>query len=286
MKLFKALINSKIYISLAAVFLTIETIIQLGMQPEWHPYLFIIFFATFWEYNFNRLIIVFTEKEALNSQKYIWVKENLKLFFILLSVSLVGFIYFAFLAKVEVLMALAPIAIVTLFYSTPVFKNKGNIFILREIPYLKIFLIAAVWSTATITLPVIQSNGLFSKTDIIIMLVERFFFVFSLAIPFDIRDIEIDKLAGIKTIPLLFNEKRAIALSYISILIFFLVSLYHYREPNYFFMTLALSISSLTTFIFLSVKKIRNLPYYHYGVLDGSMLLQGFLVLIFYYFLK
>lgn len=35
------------------------------------------------------------------------------------------------------------------------------------------------------------------------MLVERFFFVFAITIPFDIRDIEADKQAGLKTIPLL-----------------------------------------------------------------------------------
>ena len=284
MKLVKAIINSNIYISLAAVFLTIETQIQLGMEPQWHPYLFIIFFATLFEYNMHRFITVITNKEALKADKHKWVRENLKAFYLLVFCSVAGFICVAFLAKKEVLITLAPIAILTLFYSVPVFGNKKSFFRLREIPYLKIFLIAFVWSASTILLPIIQSNSSFNKANVIAMLVERFFFVFAITIPFDIRDIEGDKLAGLKTIPILFNENKSNVLSYLSLFIFFLISLFHYQLQNRWFIIWALSISTLTTFVFLKTKKIRTFPYYHYGILDGTMLLQGLLVLMFYYF--
>lgn len=253
------------------------------MKPQWHPYLFIIFFATLFEYNLHRLITVVTNKQALNSDKHNWVRKNLKEFYLLVFLSVAGFAYVAFLAKKEVLITLAPIAAITVFYSLPVFGNKRSIFRLREIPYLKIFLIAFVWASSTIILPIIQSTNTFNKTDVITMLIERFFFVFAITIPFDIRDVEADKQAGLKTIPLLLTENKSFAISYLSLLIFFVISFIHYQILNYLFIILPLSISALTTFIFLKSKKIRNLPYYHYGLLDGTMLLQGLLVLICYY---
>lgn len=282
MKLIKASINSNIYISFAAVFLTFETQIQLGIKPQWHPYLFLIFFATFFEYNIHRLLTILTNKEALVFDKYKWIRENLKGFYLLVFASIAGFICFVFLAKKEVLIALAPLAILTLFYSIPVSHKMKNIFRLREIPYLKVFLIAFIWSSSTVLIPVIQINFAFSKVHVIEMFLERFFFILAITIPFDIRDIEDDKEAGLKTIPMLLNEGKSLYISYISLLIFFLISIFHYQSPNYDFIILALSISAFTTFLFLKVKKIRNLTYYHYGVLDGTMLLQGLLVLVFY----
>jgi hypothetical protein len=242
LKLIKAFINSNIYISLAAVLLTIETQIQLSMKPQWHPYLFIIFFATFFEYNLHRLITVVTNKEALNSDKHNWVRENLKAFYLLIFLSVTGFIYVAFLAKKEVLIFLAPIAAITVFYSLPIFGNKQTILRLREIPYLKIFLISFVWASSTIFLPIIQSGNTFERTQVIATFMERFFFIFAITIPFDIRDIEADKQAGLKTIPLLLNETKSLVISYLSLFSFLIVAFFHYQILDYWYIILPLSL--------------------------------------------
>ena len=283
MKLIKVLINSNIYISLAAVFLTIETQIQLGMKPHWHPYLLLIFFGTLLEYNLHRLITVFSNKEALNSDKHKWVRQNRKVFYVLILLSAAGSIFSALSVKTGLLIALSPIAVLTFFYSFPVFSSKQRFFRLREIPYLKIFLIAFVWATITILIPVIQNAYEFTKTELMIMIAERFFFIFAITIPFDIRDTEFDKKAGLKTIPLLYNENKSYVFSYLSLLIFFTISFFHYQLTNSRFIFFALSISALTTFIFLYSKRIRKFHYYHYGILDGTMLLQGLLILVLYY---
>ncbi|MEP7322239.1 MAG: UbiA family prenyltransferase [Saprospiraceae bacterium] len=282
-KITEGLLKSNIYISLAAVFLTIESQIQLGLNPQWHPYLFLIFFATLFEYNIHRFVTIITNTDALNSIKHNWVKENKYTFYVLVLFSVAGFIAVTFLAKKVVLITLAPIALLTLFYSLPVSGNKTYIFRLREIPYLKIFLIASVWSSATILLPAIQSEQSFSKVHVMTMLLERFFFIFSITIPFDIRDIEADKQAGLKTIPLLLDEKKSIFISNLSLGIFFTIAAFHYSILKDWHILLAMGISAITTLLFLNNKKIRNLPYYHYGILDGTMLLQGILVTGLYY---
>eukprot|EP01136_Pigoraptor_vietnamica_P044203 Opistho-1_new@20645 len=98
------------------------------MSPQWHPYLFIIFFATLFDYNLHRLVTVLTNKEALNSDKHKWLKEYLSLFYALVVFSVIGFIIAVFLAKKEVLITLSPFALITLFYSLPIFKNQKYLF--------------------------------------------------------------------------------------------------------------------------------------------------------------
>ncbi|MEP7196868.1 MAG: UbiA family prenyltransferase [Saprospiraceae bacterium] len=283
MKLADTLINSNIYISLAAVFLTVETQIQLGMQPQWHPYLFLIFFGTLLEYNFHRFVTIFTHKEALKSDKHSWVNKNLTNFYILVGVSLIGFVVVVFMAELKVLLTLTPIALITILYSMPFFGKTRSIFRLREIPFLKIFLIAFVWATATIILPVSKSLESINYYSVIALLIERFLFIFAITIPFDIRDIDSDNNQGLKTIPNTLSEEKSLNLAYISLGLFFIISVIHFSILGYWFVLFAIIISAATTFIFLSSKRMKQMPIYHYGILDGTMLLQGLLVFLFYY---
>jgi 4-hydroxybenzoate polyprenyltransferase len=261
--------------------LTVATQIQLGMKPDWRPYLFLIFFATLCEYNVHRFITILTKKAALDSERHKWVKENLMGFYLLVFLSVAGFAVSVLLAKREVLFGLAPIAILTLFYSIPVYRNKRAIFRLRGIPYLKIFMISFTWSAATILLPVIETEQHFPPWHIALMLIERFIFVFAITIPFDTRDMEFDKAAGLKTIPLLLGEKRSMTLAYFCLIIFTALSAFHYSYLKEPFIVIALVISALSTLIFLRSDRAKKLPLYHYAILDGTMLFQGVLVVAF-----
>jgi len=284
LKAISALINSNIYISLAAVMLTVSAQVQLGMKPQWHPYLFIIFFATLFEYNLHRLITILTNKETLKSEKHRWVRENMMLFYWLVFISVIGFAVVAVLAKKEVLFTFAPIAAITFLYSIPVSGNSKHLLRLREIPYLKIVLIAIVWSSSTILLPVIQAKDTFESSQIAALLAERFFFILAITVPFDIRDLEVDRKDGIKTIPMLIGARNAMLLSYFMLLIFFLISIFHYQIRNDWYILTAIGISAVTTYAFFRFNYFRKMIFYHYGLLDGTMLLQGALVLVFYYF--
>lgn len=283
MKALRLLINSNIYIALAGVALTMATQVQIGISPHWHPYLFLIFFAILFEYNLHRLITILTNKDALKSDKHKWVTGNLKKFYALVIFSVLGFIIAVIEAKLKVLLTLAPIAALTLFYSTPLSKGAKGIFRLRQIPYLKIFLISFTWAIVTVLLPVIHSEKTFNDFHLSAVIVERFLFVFAITIPFDIRDTEADSQEGLRTIPLKIGEQKSIRLSITALVLFFALAVIHYTITNQWFLIFAFSISFITTMIFLSSKKIRRMPLYYYGILDGTMLLQGILVIGFYY---
>lgn len=283
MKAIRILINSNIFISLSAVALTVATQIQLGLNPQWHPYLFLIFFATLFEYNLHRLITILTNSDALNSDKHNWVKDKSNWFYLLVFLSVLGFAISVIEAKLKVLLTLAPIAGLTLFYSTPLSKSAKGIFRLRQIPFLKIFLISFVWATVTILLPVIHSEKAYNNFHILTMIIERFLFVFAITIPFDIRDMIADRQAGLKTIPLLIGAKKSIYSSISALVLFLTIAVFHYLITNQWIIISAFTISFLTTIVFLINERIRNLPLYYYGILDGTMLLQGVLVLGLYF---
>jgi len=279
LKIIKLLINSNIYISFAAVSLTLATQVQLGLNIQWHPYLFLIFFATLFEYNLHRLITLLTRSDTILSDKYIWVKKNIKWFYLLVLFSVFGFFIAVLEAKMIVLCALLPIAGLTLFYSTPLSRTTQVIFRLRQIPYLKIFIISFVWSTVSIILPIMQAEKQFNNFHIFTMIAERFLFVFAITIPFDIRDMDADRSSALKTIPLLLGEQKSIQLSLTLLHLFFITTVIHYTITSQWILIAAYTISFLSTYFFICNKKLHPLPLYYYGILDGTLLLQGALVI-------
>ncbi len=115
------------------------------------------------------------------------------------------------------------------------------------------------------------------------MIFERFLFVFAITIPFDIRDMNADSQTGLKTIPLLIGAKKSTYVSMTTLVLLFAVTVIHYSITNQWFIIGAFAVSFLTTIVFLTNERIRNSPLYYYGILDGTMLLQGVLVLGFHY---
>jgi len=260
-----------------------ESQIQLDIEPAFHPYLFIIFFATLFEYNLHRLITLIFHKTALKSDKHKWLQANIRPFYLLVVFSVLGFLVSIILAKKTVLLALMPIAAVTLFYTLPVFKLKEKLMRLREVPGLKIFLIAFVWASVTVLLPVIQSEGRFDVSHILLMILERSLFIFAITIPFDIRDMQADAEVGLKTFPVIIGDKKSWQLANFSCLAYMLVSFFHYFLLDQIAASLACLLSGLIILLCLNMSKLRQSPYYHYGILDGTIIIQSLLVILFHF---
>lgn len=83
---------------------------------------------------------------------------------------------------------------------------------LRYVPFLKLFLIAAVWSGVVVAFP-FMARGALQHPLFLPLLLERALFVFAITLPFDIRDLHIDP-HGERTLPRAIGERfsRFIAL--------------------------------------------------------------------------
>jgi 4-hydroxybenzoate polyprenyltransferase len=273
---FKYFIYSNLYVSIAAVALTLETNFLLGIPLRIEGSLFLVFFATLFIYNFSRVPIESNQKFIHSLKAFQYTKTTL-FSFAGLVISL-GFI------KVPVLYVLVPLGLISLNYAIPLFKRKNNLFRLREVPLLKIFLISIVWGCTTVVVPVLDKGQNVASVVVIFMLLRRMLFIFAITIPFDIRDTATDQLNNLQTIPGRLGEQKAKILA-ISALVIFVLFLFIGFNPETgslemilqkSFYPLLLSACMAAIFILKTSKKKSNL--YYLIFLDGTMIAQFILV--------
>src|SRR5258708_21742157 len=112
-------------------------------------------------------------------------------------------------------------------YTLPVLRFKGKRKRLREISYLKIITVAMMWSLLTVILPMQEYSFHIASKLAVIIFIERFLFVYSITIPFEIRDMKQELRYGVRTIPVIHGIKTSKRLGYVLLLLFSAVALYH-----------------------------------------------------------
>lgn len=284
MKALSFIINSNIFIALAAVSLALATQVQLGGKPHLHAYLAVIFFATLFDYNLHRYIAVYNKPEAFQIEKFKWATKYPKLLKILIISSLAGLVVTLFFVRIEVLYLLASLALLSFLYSIPglgIYRNRAG---LTGITGMKTLLIAFVWTSATVLLPILQEGYSSDCTNVFLVFAERFAFIFAIAIPFDIRDMKADSLTMLRTIPIRLGENNALKISTIALLLSLSIATFHYLEMSMIFLIPAYVFSIGSTFIFINTKSLKSMAFYYHGILDGSLLINSMLICVSYYF--
>jgi 4-hydroxybenzoate polyprenyltransferase len=278
------IINSNIFISVAAVSLALATQVQLGGKPHLHAYLAVIFFATLFDYNLHRYIAVYNKPEAFQIKKFKWATKHPKLLKILIISSFAGFGITLFFVRIEVLYLLVSLAFLSFLYSIPGLGRHKNRTGLTGITGMKTLLIAFVWTSATVLLPILQEGFSSDYTNAFLVFAERFAFIFAIAIPFDIRDMKADSLAMFKTIPIVLGENNALRIANIALLLSISIAIFHYLEMSMIFLIPAYVFSIVSTFIFINSKSLKSLAFYYHGILDGCIFINGTLIYISFYF--
>lgn len=284
MKVLKFIINSNILIASAAVGLTLASQVQLGMKPQPQLYLAILFFATLLDYNFHRFITVNSMSGNMLAEKYKWTAAHLPLLKVLIVTSFVGLTFTLLFTGARIIIFLGVLLIPTILYSIPANRKPNRNFQLQRMPGLKSLLIASVWASATVFLSILQSGSSSDTDQILLLFVERFTYIFAMAIPFDIRDMKVDELAGLRTIPIAFGERTARNISSIALLISLSIAIYHYADNNMVFIIPAYVLCIFVSFTLINSRRLQRLPDYYHGLLDGSILLYGILITLSYYF--
>ncbi len=251
------------------------------MKPELNAYLAVIFLATLFDYNLHRYITIYKNPAAIKNDKLKWAAAHLSVFILLIISSFTGLVFVLFFVKVESLYLLVPLALLSFLYSFPV-KQKHH-FRLLKITGMKTFLIAFVWSSATVFIPVICGNRSFEYWQIMVLFAERFTYIFGIAIPFDIRDMEADTLSLLNTIPIKFGESNALKISNSALLLSLSIAAFHYVNINMLFVLSAYLFSIVSTYFFINNKALRNMTFYYHGILDGSILLHGIMIFLSFY---
>ena len=163
-----------------------------------------------------------------------------------------------------------PVFLVSILYSLPVIPYGGKRIPLRDVPFLKVFLVALVWSALTVALPLLVSGESLSSSYNLLLLLRRFLFIFALTLLFDIRDSRKDRLAGTVTFPGRFGSVFTKALSGAALLVFTI--LVFISETGSVLPALALSAVAAGLVVYYAEEDRSD---YYFAVLaDGMMLLQ------------
>ena len=109
------------------------------------------------------------------------------------------------------------------------FKIKSSSVAIRDIPFLKIGLVVGIWTFVCCIFPWFNSP---KKENFSLALLLHVFYLFAIALAFDIRDIQIDSSKR-KTIPQVIGIKPAKAVVIISLVFFFIGSTVIPLIPNY-----------------------------------------------------
>ena len=215
-KLLNFYINSSIHVALAAY--AFVRITEFYYDLEYNETLnYFIFFATITGYNFVKYfgIAKFHHRSLTKDLKIIQIFSFLC--FLLMC-------YYAYQLPIQILILFIPFGFLTVLYAIPLLSGfQKN---LRNISYLKVIIVAFVWSGTTVLLPLIHTE-VNIDSNIVLFAVQRFLIVAVLILPFDIRDIQYDAIS-LQTIPkkigIQNTKKLGFVLLLLALVIEFLIS--------------------------------------------------------------
>lgn len=267
------LLYSNLWIACAAVAMAAQTQLLLTGKVQPTPLLGFIFFATLLLYALHRIVGLKKSKPFQSQGRYKVIARFKGHISIYAAVSAGGALLCFFHLPFSLQLATFLPALISLGYVLP-FRGRR----LRDLHYIKIFLIVIAWSWITVLLPA-RELGMGWNIPMYAMALERAFFVFAITLPFDIRDLEIDRFNGVKTIParwgILATKLLSIACLAAMLALAWLNFHIDVYSPGRFG---ALSLSALTAFGLITASGRIKHDYYYTGVMDGTMVLQFALV--------
>ncbi|MBN1860305.1 MAG: UbiA family prenyltransferase [Candidatus Thermoplasmatota archaeon] len=186
-RFFFFLIHSNIYLAVGASSLVLMTMLMLNVRLRWEP-MFIAFCGTFFLYTLNRKTD--TNEDTINyPERITFLNENGKMIFYL---SMVLFFFSLVLASlngpVTFVLGLTPF-LLCLFY---------GVFRFKRIFFFKDLMVSSGWAIIAFL-----AASYYSDFSLVSFLVFTFIFlrVTITTIVFDIKDVQGDRIYGIKTIP-------------------------------------------------------------------------------------
>ncbi len=179
------------------------------------------------------------------------------------------------------LLILACAALPALAYGLRIIPSSKGWLSPRELPHVKLPLVALVWALATVLYPAVQAENQIKLPSVFVLLygAERLLFVLALTIPFDVRDMHLDD-PRLRTLPMVIGQRRS---GYLAISILLLLGGLHLVYgvlPSHYMYSLMYALSALAIWP-LTHRKLDELsPLYFTGLLDGLLILLPASVLL------
>jgi 4-hydroxybenzoate polyprenyltransferase len=276
------LLFSNIFIALCAVSQGLVTYWLLKVKPDEHV-LGLLFCSTLALYNFSILLSKPKKPENSKFRRVQWIFSHYRLMISLTIISAIVIIPLSFFLNASSRILLIGLGLISVAYSLPIFSIHEKRFGLRNIPGVKLFMIAMVWALSCVLLPILEidanNTAAITINETIILLVKRFLFIAAIAVPFDIRDLFQDKKNELKTIPVILGEQNSLLLCqlFLATYVFFLFTLTERIDGDFFALCLTIILSGWLIF----KSKWKKNEYYYFLFLDGIMILQLIMLILF-----
>ena len=264
------LIYGGTFIGLCAACITALTFELAGVAAENFQYILLIGTATAALYSLHRIVglqktahLVTTDRFAIIRKYHVHIRIYTVLWVMLSAWFAIPFI------NLEFILWTIPGGLIAIAYVIPFLPGGRR---LRDLGWGKILMIG--WSWAWLTSAIPMGYVLHASVQMIIIhSLERMFFIILITIPFEIRDLNVDKSFGLITIPEKLGSKRTLIVAWILTGLTILLSFagaFHYFNLAY---SLAMTMASLITIPLLKMSYKIHDDYFFVGVIDGIMIL-------------
>jgi len=190
-------IYSNFFVALGAYAMSSFFIRYIFEKAAWGQRLpLFIGFATLFTYNFHRRIGMEVYGADEVSASLSWMKTHPLLSRSITLISFALSLYFFMDLPKTTYFLIAPISLVSLMYVLKISEQMP----LRQVPFLKLFLIATAWSVTTVLIPALGLDLTLNRAVIACFFALLSYMVAEI-IPFDIRDMQSDQRIALKTIP-------------------------------------------------------------------------------------
>ncbi|MCZ2100317.1 MAG: hypothetical protein LC107_02120 [Chitinophagales bacterium] len=266
--LMKLLVNHYIYLGLCTAGLTVFSYYSLHLSVDW-AYICFILISTSLLYNHHELL-------RLRPYEAFQVIRHKPLLLLGIVASLV--LCFISVSYQDVWAIILAGIIVMGYYSVGIFKNwtfRKN--------WSKPISIGIVYALITITFPALK-NGIFLP-HIIVLTIERIFFIGALALIFDVGDFEKDKDEFHTTVPTKIGIRASILIAIIGIITAGLVNIYAYQThwiASINFYSLSITYFLAVLFFFVATPHRSKQSFYLIWI-DGMIGLPFFLLLLMHF---
>lgn len=179
----------------------------------------LVFFATLALYNLSMVLSNPGKKPSSLLKRVQWLSKHQHLCSSFTLIGGLSTLCLSFFLSATAQVVLASLALISIAYSLPLLPFRGERVSLRNIPGLKLVLIALVWALSTTLLPIVNNPASLRASTLWILLTQRTLFFMAIAIPFDVRDIYQDSIYSLKTIAVALGKQKSQYIAHLSLAI-------------------------------------------------------------------
>lgn len=265
------LFYSNFWIAACATAMVVQTQFLLTGEIAFTPLVGLVFCSTLFLYAIHRIVGLFKVKPFTKTGRYHVISAFKNHIIFYACIAAIGGLYFFWQVNFTIKMALIIPGILSLAYVLPFLSGKRR---LRDLNFIKIFLVAIVWAWVSVLLPYLEI-GKSTDSSLIYMFLERAFFIFAITLPFDIRDLAVDAHNNVKTIPTHIGARQSKYLAAAMMVFSILFVLLNFYTHFYSLWTaFGLLISAFITVFVINYTDRTEEDYYFTGLVDGLMLVQ------------